>query len=89
MKRLIEDVEGEGLVSLEWGFYVLSYPAIGHVWDFSRVEYRVKPEPLECWINVMDGQTCSAAYMTKEDADEMRPKMSHGWTTRKFREVIE
>ena len=59
------------------------------LWDWSSYSYRVKPEPIECWVNVLDGEICSTVYMTKEEADEMRPKMSDGWTTRKFREVIE
>lgn len=58
------------------------------LWDWSSYNYRVKPEPIECWVNVIDEKTCSTVYMTKEDA-EITSKMSHCWTTRKFREVIE
>ena len=61
---------------------------VGH-WDWTSFDYRKKPEPIECWVNVLDGETCSTVYMTKEAADEIRPKMSDGWTTRKFREVLE
>ena len=59
------------------------------IWDWGPNDYRVKPKPIECWVNVLDGETCSSVYMSKESADESRPKLSDGWTTRKFREVIE
>ena len=58
-------------------------------WMWTEFDYRVTPKPIECWVNVLDGETCSSVYMSKESADESRPKMSDGWTTRKFREVIE
>ena len=24
-------------------------------WDFQNTQYRIKPEPLECWVNVYEG----------------------------------
>ena len=79
-------VDGKQIESAQEGCeWRASYP----IWDWGLNHYRVKPEPIECWVSVLDGETCSTVYMTKGDADEIRPKMSDGWTTRKFREVIE
>ena len=57
-------------------------------WDFSSVEYRVKPEPLECWVTVFKDSMISTAHNSKEGALKIA-NCDKGWTVRKFREVIE
>ena len=34
--------------SMPWGDYTIDGPS----WNFSAYDYRIKPEPLECWVNV-------------------------------------
>ena len=85
-------VDGKQIEAAQEGYqYTLQEGCDSPLWDWSSYRYRVMPEPIECWLNVIDGQTCSVVgtvYMTKEAA-EITSKMSHCWTTRKFREVIE
>jgi len=60
-------------------------------WNF-HCEYRIKPKPLECWINVLEERICSTSYSSKNDAVAVlhnNESLSTRWTTRKFREVIE
>lgn len=51
------------------------------VWNFERIEYRIKPEPGEVWIDVVPPPGMQDAYTGVSTGP--RP----GWT--KFREVIE
>lgn len=57
------------------------------VWDWCSNEYRVKPKPLERWINVYPDGLLSMAY---ESANKAR-ELSHGAlrTAVHMREVIE
>jgi hypothetical protein len=36
------------------------------VWSFELFDYRIKPEPLECWVNVYN--TCLNSHWTEADA---------------------
>jgi hypothetical protein len=51
-------------------------------------EYRIKPEPLECWVRVLNGTVVSTVHATKEGADMMDDD-DDAWTTVKFREVTD
>ena len=44
----------------------------GHIPNFSSLTYRIKPEPLECWVNVHNNGSVSG-YQTKESAKLARP----------------
>lgn len=36
--------------------------------NFDKYQYRVKPDPFECWVNVYPSGDISGVYKTKEDA---------------------
>ena len=59
-------------------------------WDFHQFNYRVKPEPMELWVNEMvDGRWYS--YPTKKDALKASSLYNQSAFARKavlFREVI-
>ena len=65
-------------------------------WSFN-CQYRVKPEPLECWVTVYNDHLPSTVHPSKEGALKVAttvpgpapPSVDKGWTVRKFREVIE
>ena len=57
-------------------------------WDWSTFNYRVKPEPLTCWVTVLNGSLASTVHMSEEDANIcVHPERNHEWTVRKV--VIE
>lgn len=58
-------------------WYSVAFPA----WNFEKIEYRIKPEPREVWIDVVPQSGMQDAYTGVSTGP--RP----GWT--KFREVIE
>lgn len=39
-------------------------------WDFVRNDYRVKPAPLEGWVNVYPNHICGDLHESKEIADK-------------------
>ena len=66
-------------------------------WMWTEFDYRVKPEPLECWVTVYNDHLPSTVHTSKEGALKIAtnapgpapPSVDKGWTVRKFREVIE
>jgi len=57
-------------------------------WDWIRDHWRVKPEPLTCWVTVLNGSLASTVHMSEEDANNcVHPERNHEWTVRKV--VIE
>lgn len=38
------------------------------VWAFDKITYRVKPEPIELWVNVYNGIEETYVYETKAEA---------------------
>ena len=62
--------------------------SIGPAWHWGFSSYRVKPEPLECWVRVLNDRKCSTCHDSQEDA-AFTNGYSDNWTVRKFREVIE
>ena len=81
-------VDGKNIQVLSDGEW-LTFGGMGAPeWNFSERHYRVKPEPLECWVTVMDGNHCSTVYNKEYSAEHILPNAEH-WTVRKFREVIE
>ncbi len=38
------------------------------IWNFALVDYRVKPEPIELWVNVYNGIEETYVYETKAEA---------------------
>ena len=63
--------------------------SIGPAWNWTFGSYRVKPEPLECWVTVYNDHVCSTCHDSKESALHITDKRLPNWTVRKFREVIE
>lgn len=57
-----------------------------YCWDWANFDYRIKPEPIEFWVNVYSGHTGSR-YATKETAES---NAEHGvLRTIKMQEVTE
>lgn len=54
--------------------------------NWEKYDYRIKPKPLECWVNTYDGNI-SQGYDTENDARAV--KINHVQRTVKMREVIE
>jgi len=90
------DYEKQRTGRLSWGLVASPNP----FWDWAAYEYRKKIEPLECWVNVLDGTVVSTVFPTEAKAKDFLLELSAGsmtspcvaagrWTTRKFREVIE
>jgi hypothetical protein len=38
------------------------------VWDFQFSDYRIKPEPLECWVNTYKNSIYNALHPTEDSA---------------------
>jgi len=55
-------------------------------WDWTRYEYRVKPEPLTFWVNVYPDGTHGATWCSKQEAIRAETKSTR---TVKMQEVIE
>ena len=97
MKTLKEKIEimqaaldGESIDVQDDGWITVDDPVLLD-WNWELTNYRVTPKPIECWVNVLNGDLCSTV-----DRDEDVAKGYLGlavdssrWTTRKFREVIE
>jgi len=63
-------------------------------WNWGLTNYRVTPKPIECWVNVLDGNNCSTVFNSEEEAKarsayDLPETLHKRWSTRKFREVIE
>jgi hypothetical protein len=56
-------------------------------WNFSSHEYRIKPEPMEIWVNVYDDGETSCPYKSKDDAQQSG--INAGRRTVKFREALD
>ena len=56
-------------------------------WDWASWDYRIKPEPMECWVNVYP-EGCTYIHDSKEAA-ENRKETGVEMKTIKVREVIE
>jgi hypothetical protein len=41
----------------------------GYGFNDHEGEYRIKPEPFECWVNVYDGRLSDCTWPTKEAAN--------------------
>jgi len=80
-------VECRGESSGIWGKVAVPNP----LWNWPDCEYRIKPEPIECWVNVLDADICSTVFQSQKDAIMALRHIQNPerWTTRKFREVIE
>ena len=61
----------------------------GFAWDWSIFDYRIKPEPMEFWVNVYEPNTrlCFGCHETKDGANSHR--LPDCIKTIKVREVIE
>ena len=59
--------------------------ATGPCWDFSRFDYRIKPEPMVVWVTVYPTHV-GGVYSSEANANVLRGR---GGTIRKFIEVIE
>jgi len=57
-------------------------------WDWTRYEYRVKPEPLTLWVNVYSAGNYGSAFSSEEDAIEALGGYTRGRTV-KMQEVTE
>ena len=42
-------------------------------WDFDHFDYRVKPEPLECWVNFYDNNDSWASRTKAQAISKARP----------------
>jgi len=60
-------------------------------WEWAAFDYRIKTEPIECWVNVLDADICSTVFQSQHVAIMALENVQNPerWTTRKFREVIE
>ena len=46
-----------------------------HQWDWSTFDYRIKPKPLEFWVNVYEGSgACFGFHTSKLNADQSKTK---------------
>ena len=95
-----KDIQYRPIDASDWRVYRHTNPParICHVtWSWSDYDYRVKPEPLECWVTVYNDHLPSTVHTSKEGALKVAttvpgpapPSVDKGWTVRKFREVIE
>ena len=86
-----KDIQYRPIDASDWRVYRHTNPParICHVtWSWSDYDYRVKPEPLECWVTVLDGRTPSTVHTTEELANNcVHPELNNGWTVHKV--VIE
>ena len=76
-----KQVECRNEFGAEWA-EVSSHPR----WNWGDYDYRKKPEPIECWVTVLDGRVTSTVHMTEDAAIrclEGSPKMSSRWSVRK------
>ena len=42
-----------------------------HEFDFSRFNYRVKPKPMELWVNIYPDEKLTF-YLSREEADKLK-----------------
>jgi len=54
-------------------------------WIYDEYRYRIKPEPLEFWVNVNRRMLGGSVYASKEEAELGKHP---GWETIKGREVL-
>ena len=81
-------VDGKQIESAQQNYkYTLQEGCDSPLWDWSLYSYRVKPEPIECWVTIFNGHVCSTCHDSEESASHITDKPN--WTVRKFREVIE
>jgi len=67
-----------------------SYDLSTIVWNWPSVDYRIKPEPMELWVNVYDEKTEELYPHKTEDAAKKAISFPEIYIkTVKFREVIE
>ncbi len=67
-----------------------SYDSGEPSWDWSCVDFRIKPKPLEFWVNVYDDGTGEhVVFDNKKAADDNEAESSHVVKTIKVREVTE
>jgi hypothetical protein len=61
-----EDVEHQIIGDATWN----KAKSDGWTWLPAQLIYRIKPKPLECWVNVynLHGETKVSSYSTKEHA---------------------
>ena len=55
-------------------------------------EYRIKPKPRECWVNICRFNTFSTCHETKDSAEKVLNDANldlRTWETVKFREVTD
>jgi len=57
-------------------------------WDWLNEDYRIKPEPMEFWVNVYPNGNILSAHETKEVSEE-NAKIVNSVKSIKVREVIE
>jgi len=57
-------------------------------WDWLNNDYAVKPDPIHCYITVLDGRIASTVHATEKSANDcVHPELNNGWTVHKV--VIE
>ena len=86
-----KDIQYRPIDASDWRVYRHTNPParICHVtWSWSDYDYRVKPEPITCWITVLNDHLASTVHMDEESARAcVKPDENPEWTVRKV--VIE
>lgn len=73
--------------SENWSDFGKAEPIDGYVFYNYPERYRVKPEPLEFWMNVYENGSFGNAFRSETGASDARNPLSNGRTI-KFREVL-
>ena len=58
-------------------------------WSWNTLDYRIKPEPMEFWVNVYSSDPVNVYYDTKEEAEASGKRFNDYIKTIKVREVTE
>ena len=69
MQAALDGKKVERYVGVSFGWVVLTNPCEVE-YDWCNQKYRVKPEPLELWVNVVDDYTSSINWTTEKEALE-------------------
>jgi len=84
---VIQAAEAGKTIECRLGKLLDWHPVEEPIWDFSKWEYRVKPEPMEIWVNVYK-RGIGQIYTNEQDAiKHCLDYATH--TAVHFREVIE
>jgi len=69
----------------EWAGYKNTEPS----WRWNDFDYRIKPEPMELWVNVWSDRETNLCWESKENAEAAAHGVPGYIKSVKFREVIE